>query len=407
MKIKNCRICKSLSFEKLLSLGTMSFTGKFAKTKNSKIPKAHLNLVMCRKCKLVQLDRNFDPKYLYSGDYGYRTGINQTMTNHVKDIVKQATKIAHPKKHDYVMDIASNDATLLNFYSSNLTRVGVDPLVNKYKKFYIKVDYKISDFFSYKVLKKKKIKKKFKIISALSMFYDLKAPDLFVKDIKKSLHQEGVFILEHADLLSIVKNCLFDTICHEHLEYYSSKIIINLMKKNSLRVFNIKSNDINGGSMCYFICHNDAKYKSNKNRIKKILIDEKKFKLESKITFVKFFSRINQIGKKLNNLIGKINLKEQKIHGYGASTKGNVLLQYFNISNKSVKFISDRNPLKFGLFTPGTKIKIISEKKSRTMFPNYYLVLPWHFKREILLREKKIRSKGTKFIFPLPNLKVL
>ena len=303
MKIKNCRICKSLSFEKLFSLGTMSFTGKFAKTKNSKIPKAHLNLVMCKKCKLVQLDRNFDPKYLYSGDYGYRTGINQTMTSHVKDIVQQATKIANLKKHDYVMDIASNDATLLNFYNNNLNRVGVDPLVNKYKKFYNKINYKISDFFSYKVLKKRKINKRFKIISALSMFYDLRNPDLFVKDIKKSLHHDGVFILEHADLLSIVKNCLFDTICHEHLEYYSSKIIINLMKKNSLRVFNIKSNDINGGSMCYFICHNNAKFKSNKNRIKKVLNDENKFKLENKKTFVKFFTRINEVGKKLNNLI--------------------------------------------------------------------------------------------------------
>jgi len=159
--------------------------------------------------------------------------------------------------------------------------------------------------------------------------------------------------------------------------------------------------------MCYFICHNNAKFKSNKNRIKKVLNDENKFKLENKKTFVKFFTRINEVGKKLNNLIYKINFKNQKIHGYGASTKGNVLLQYFNISNQSVKFISDRNPLKFDLFTPGTKIKIISENKSRNMLPNYYLVLPWHFKKEILSREKKIRSKGTKFIFPLPNLKVL
>jgi len=407
MKIKNCRICNSQTFEDLFTLGKLAFTGKFAKQNNFRIPNAPLNLVMCKKCKLVQLDSNFNPRYLYSEDYGYRTGINKTMTNHVKEIVIAANKIVKLKKNDKVLDIASNDATLLSYYKKNLIRVGIDPLINKYKNFYKNIDFKISEFFSYHALKKKKINFKFKVISALSMFYDLKNPGLFLKNVKKSLDIEGIFILEHADLLSIVKNCLFDTICHEHLEYYSSKIIVSLMEKNSLRVFDIRSNDINGGSMCYFICHHAAKFKSNKKKIEEILKIEKKFKLENKKTFKNFFLRINDVGKKLNNLINSINFKKQKIHGYGASTKGNVLLQYFKISNKSIEFVSDRNPLKIGLYTPGTKIKIISEENSRKMMPDYYLVLPWHFKNEILKREKKMRLNGTKFIFPLPNLKVL
>jgi len=407
MKIKNCRICNSQTFEDLFTLGKLAFTGKFAKQNNFRIPNAPLNLVMCKKCKLVQLDSNFNPRYLYSEDYGYRTGINKTMTNHVKEIVIAANKIVKLKKNDKVLDIASNDATLLSYYKKNLIRVGIDPLINKYKNFYKNIDFKISEFFSYHALKKKKINFKFKVISALSMFYDLKNPGLFLKNVKKSLDIDGIFILEHADLLSIVKNCLFDTICHEHLEYYSSKIILSLMKKNSLRVFDIQSNDINGGSMCYFICHHAAKFKSNKKKIEKILKIEKKFKLENKKTFKNFFLRINDVGKKLNNLINSINFKKQKIHGYGASTKGNVLLQYFKISNKSIEFVSDRNPLKIGLYTPGTKIKIISEENSRKMRPDYYLVLPWHFKNEILKREKKMRLNGTKFIFPLPNLEVL
>jgi len=407
MKIKNCRICNSQTFEDLFTLGKLAFTGKFAKQNNFRIPNAPLNLVMCKKCKLVQLDSNFNPRYLYSEDYGYRTGINKTMTNHVKEIVIAANKIVKLKKNDKVLDIASNDATLLSYYKKNLIRVGIDPLINKYKNFYKNIDFKISEFFSYHALKKKKINFKFKVISALSMFYDLKNPGLFLKNVKKSLDIDGIFILEHADLLSIVKNCLFDTICHEHLEYYSSKIIVSLMEKNSLRVFDIRSNDINGGSKCYFICHHAAKFKSNKKKIEEILKIEKKFKLENKKTFKNFFLRINDVGKKLNNLINSINFKKQKIHGYGASTKGNVLLQYFKISNKSIEFVSDRNPLKIGLYTPGTKIKIISEKNSRKMMPDYYLVLPWHFKNEILKREKKMRLNGTKFIFPLPNLKVL
>ena len=239
------------------------------------------------------------------------------------------------------------------------------------------------------------------------MFYDLKKPNQFIKDIKKILHQNGVFILEHADLLSIMKNCLFDTICHEHLEYYSTRIIKKLMEKNELRVFDIKQNDINGGSMCYFISHNKSKYKTNKKVINKILEEEKKFKLESKNTYVKFFKRINLIKNNLNKILDNHYKSNKIIHAYGASTKGNVLLQYFNISNNIIKFIADRNNKKVNSFTPGTKIKIISEEQSRKMLPDYYLVLPWHFKKEILERELKIRKKGTKFIFPLPKLEII
>ncbi len=407
MKIKKCRICDSIKFFDLFTLGNLNFTGKFTKSIKTNIPKDYLGLVMCKKCKLVQLDRSFNPKYLYSSDYGYRTGINETMTKHVKVVSEEAVNLVKPLKNDFVLDIASNDATLLNFYNKKLKTVGVDPLIQKHKKFYGKINHKLSDFFSYNLLKKNELNKKYKIITALSMFYDLKDPHAFVKDIVKILHKDGVFVLEHADLLSIIKNCCFDTICHEHLEYYSSKIIMNLMKINRLRVFDIKPNSINGGSMRYFICHNDSKYKNKQKIISSIMNQEKKLKLDSVKTYVNFFKKINTVKKKVKNLLRVITSKKLTIHGYGASTKGNVLLQYFGLTNKFIPYIADRNPQKFNTYTPGTKIKIISEKLSRKMIPNYYLVLPWHFKKEILKRETKIRKKGTKFIFPLPDLKIL
>jgi len=239
------------------------------------------------------------------------------------------------------------------------------------------------------------------------MFYDLPNPNKFLQDIKKILDFNGVFILEHADLLSIIKNCQFDTICHEHLEYYSSRVIIELMKQNNLRVFNIKTNSINGGSMRYFICHEYSEYKNNNKNINKILNEEIKLKLDQPKTFKNFFKLINKQKKKLVKLVNKIIQQKKTIHGYGASTKGNVLLQYFNISNKNIKYIADRNPQKFNLFTPGTKIKIISEVFSRSCKPNYYLVLPWHFKKEIIVREKNIIKQGSKFIFPLPKMKII
>ena len=407
MKIKFCRNCKNNKFFDLLSLGKVSFTGKFPKTFFHNIPSTHLNLLMCIKCKLVQLDRNFNPKYLYGKDYGYRTGINHTMTNHVKKTVEKCSTLVKLKTNDHVLDIASNDATLLNFYRKDIITVGVDPLINKYKIYYSKINHKISNFFGINDIKKLNLKKKFKIITALSVFYDLKNPNKFIKEVKEILDEKGVFILEHADLLSIVKNNLFDTICHEHLEYYSSKVIIEMMKRNGLEVFDHEFNDINGGSSRYYICHRKVNYKIKQKKIKILLSMEKKISIHSKNIFKIFFKKILNEKNKLKKLIKEIKNKKLTIHGYGASTKGNVLLQFYEITNKDIDFIADRNPLKYNLFTPGTKIKIISESYSRRLKPDYYLVLPWHFKKEILIREKKIRKKGTKFIFPLPKVKVV
>jgi len=407
MKIKRCRICKSKKFFDLFSLGKLSFTGKFPKNLKDKIPRDFINLIMCKKCKLVQLDRNFNPNYLYSQDYGYRTGINSTMTKHVHFVANEAIRLTKLKRNEYVLDIASNDGTLLNFYDKKYITVGIDPIIKKYLKYYKKINFKVSNFFSYSILKKRGLDFKYKIISALSMFYDLKNPNSFISDIKKILHKDGIFVLEHADLLSLFKYSLFDTICHEHLEYYSSKIIVDLMKKHKLRVFDIKNNNINGGSSRYLICHKNAKFKINKKKIDKILSQEKNLKLEDKKSYYHFYKKIHLIKNKTRALIDNLLSKGKVIHGYGASTKGNVFLQYLEISAKKIPFIAERNPLKFNKYTPGNYIKIISEKKSRQKKPNFYLVLPWHFKNEILKREIKIRRLGTKFIFPLPTLKVI
>jgi SAM-dependent methyltransferase len=355
MKNKFCRNCKNNKFFNLLSLGKISFTGKFSKSFFDNIPKAYLNLVMCKKCRLVQLDRNFNPKYLYGKDYGYRSGINKTMTEHLKKTVKKCSALAKLKANDSVLDIASNDGTLLNFYKKKTVTVGVDPLVNKYKSYYKKISYKISNFFQINDIKKLNLKKKFKIISALSVFYDLKDPNRFIKGIKVCLDENGIFVLEHTDLLCIIKNNLFDTICHEHLEYYSSKVIIDMMNFNGLKVFDHEFNNINGGSSRYYICHHKAKYKTKKKKINKLLSEESKIGLHSTKIFKIFFAKILHEKTKLKKLIKEINNKKLTIHGYGASTKGNVLLQFYNIGNKEIDYIADRNPLKYNLLHQAQK----------------------------------------------------
>jgi len=404
MKIKFCRNCQAKKLNKVFSLGDIYYTGKFLK-KDQNPRKGHINVLMCDSCKLLQLGDNFDIKYLYGPDYGYRTGINQTMVNHVKKVVSILSNKTKIKNNELVLDIASNDGTLLNFYNKNIVTFGVDPLVKKYLKNYKKINYKISNFFSSTEIKKKITNKKFKIITALSVFYDLANPNKFLSDAEEILHTDGILLIEFADLASIVKFNMFDTFCHEHLEYYTLKIISKMCLKNKLRLFDVRLNNINGGSIQLFICKDKAKYKTNQSSIEKIFKIERKLKLEKKETLIKFIKKIDKIKKKTTTFINIAKKKGKTIHCYGASTKGNVLLQYFKLNNKTIDYVAERNPNKYNLYTPGSRIPIISEKKSRSMQPDYYLVLPWHFKKEILKRENKAIKKGSKFIFPLPDFR--
>ncbi len=404
MELKKCRNCKSHDLKKIFSLGNQSFTGKFIKNSEN-VKKAFINLAICKKCKLVQLKNKYNLKYMYGPDYGYRTGINKTMTNHVRNVVKYLSKISKLKKNDHVLDIASNDGTLLNFYEKKIITFGIDPILNKYKKHYKQINFYSNNFFSKKVALSK-TKKKFKIITALSVFYDLTDPNKFLRDVHDLLQDDGIFFLEFADLASLIEFNMFDTICHEHAEYYSTQVLINMFEKNSLKLIDINQTNINGRSKQYLLTKSNSKIKVNNKKIKKFIDHEKKLKLGDYSTYKNFFKKINVLKMKLNIFIDKQIKLNKIIHGYGASTKGNTLLQFYKINHKKIKYIADRNPDKFGLKTPGTNIEIISEKTSRSCNPDYYLVLPWHFKDEILKRENKIRKKGTKFIFPLPSIKI-
>jgi hypothetical protein len=406
-KINKCRNCKKSKLENLFNLGNLSYTGKFPQDIRVNVPKVRIALAKCKNCHLVQLDRNFNPKYLYGKDYGYRSGINKTMSNHLKNTALFLSKKANIEKGDYVLDIASNDGTLLNSYNNGVIKVGVDPLIYKFRDFYKKINFSINSFFSYKEIAKSRIKSKFKIITALSVFYDLKDPNKFMSDISKIIDQtKGIFLLEHTDLYSILKNNLFDTICHEHLEYYSTEVIIDMALRNNLKVFSISENDINGGSKRFLICHKNADYQINSKLLNKYINLENKLGIKNKSCYKLFFNKIIRLRNNLNKIISKLKLANKTIHGYGASTKGNVLLQFYNLNKKQIPLIADRNAKKNNCYTPGTKIKIISEEKSRLLKPDYYLVLPWHFKKEILLRERKIIKSGTKFIFPLPKITI-
>ena len=406
-KIKKCRICKSKKIKNILDLGLQALTGKFPTSLNKNIIKTPLSICICKSCKFVQLSHNFNNSFLYNLEYGYESGINSTMKNHLINITKKICKIKKLTNKNIVVDIASNDGTLLNSYDNNIIKVGIDPILNRFKKNYRNIQYRIPDFFSYKKFKKLNLKKKADVITAFAVFYDIKDPNSFLKDVKKCLDNKGIFIIEQSNLAHMIKLNSFDTICQEHLGYYSTYVIKSLMKKNNLKIFDHEYNESNGGSSRYYITHEDNyEIEINNKNINKALEFEKKYKVDKIKTYLNFKKKINKIKDLSLSKINSIISKKKIIHGYGASTKGNVILQYFNINNKTIKYISDRNPFKFNRYTPGTKIKIISEKKSRNLKPDYYFVLPWHFKKEILVREKEIRRKNTKFIFPLPKFSI-
>ncbi len=404
-KIKYCRSCKSKKLYYLFSLGDHYFTGIFPQNKNTTVPKGKLTLLMCKNCSLVQLSENFNLNKMYGNNYGYRTGLNLSMVNHIKEKVNYLKNKFEINNEDLVLDIGSNDGTLLKFFNKN-NLIGIDPTISKFSKYYPKKIKKIANFFSKKNLDKILNKKKIKLITSIAMFYDLPDPISFAKDIYNILDDEGIWHLEQSYSGYMLKNLAYDTICHEHAEYYSLKSIKYIFDKSNLKIIDIKFNEINGGSFAISVAKKNSKRKTNKLIIKKILNYEKNNKINTIFMYKNFFKKINNEKTKLIKLLVNLKNKNKTIFGYGASTKGNVILQFCNLKDKQIKFICDVNKDKENCYTPGSKIKIINEKLAKKLKPDYYIVFPWHFKNFILNKEKLLIENKTKFIFPLPKLRI-
>ena len=411
-RIKYCRICANKNLKEIIDLGKQNIQGAFVKKGYPKpyFRKIPLKLLLCPQCSLVQLQHTVNPKIMYK-NYWYMSGINKTMRNHLKEIVNSSLKIIKKNKLRKVLDIGCNDGTLLRNYPAHFHKVGIDPSQiietinnkNKMRNFNF-----FKSFFPSKKFITKYKKNKFDIITSIAMFYDLENPNIFVKNIKEILKKNGIWIIEMSYLSEMIKTNSFDTICHEHLEYYSLKSLNYLMNQNGMKIFKISFNNINGGSIRCYISHQDQisyQRKKDKKIILNCLKKEKKNKIYQAATYSRFTKKIKFIKHKIKNLLNKIRQQKKTIHIYGASTKGNTIIQFLNICNKQIPYAAERNPIKWGAKTLGSNIKIISEQDSKLLKPDYYFVLPWHFKKEILNREKKNLGK-VKFIFPLPNIEI-
>lgn len=405
--IDRCRICASDRFHGLFDLGNLRSCGVFPRAGEADPPALPLNLVQCGNCGLVQLAHDFDTEEFFRIDYGYRSGLNESMVRHLQELVDRAEKRAGLKGGDVVLDIGSNDGTLLSSYRTpSAVRIGIDPTVARFRQHYPPGIATLDEFFTEQTFRRLQPSGSARIVTSISMFYDLPAPNDFVRDIAAILARDGIWILEQSYLPSMVKRNSFDTICHEHLEYYSLRQISDLTTRNGLRVFDVELNDVNGGSFQVWVCHKDGPYPPNTGAIERLLEDEKRDGYSDGVPVLELKKRVDETKERVITLLQDCRRKGKIVHGYGASTKGNTLLQYFGITPELLPAIAERNEEKFGCRTPGTGIPIISEAQSRAMKPDYYFALPWHFRASFLKRETEFLDRGGRFIFPLPSVEI-
>ncbi len=411
---KTCRICGSDKLTPIINIGEQYLQGSFIKPGKEMPPmrKISTSLVRCdatqdeSACGLLQMAHSVPPEILYSA-YWYRSGTNKTMLDHLKEIADKTSTMINIKDAA-VLDIGCNDGTLLSFFPETFKRYGVDPSdVAKEIKGNFQI---VQDLFPSEELTRKLDGKKLDLITSIAMFYDLEDPVGFAKSIKEFLSPEGVWVFEMSYMPLMLKMNSYDTICHEHLEYYSLAVIEFLLKKSGLKIVNTELNDINGGSIrCYATHVDNFKFRSAEfdSKISNLRQEEFDLELDTDKPYKNFQDRINVHKEELSNLLKKLKREGKSIHIYGASTKGNTILQWCGLDHRLIDFAAERNPDKYGAITLGTDIPIVSEKESREMKPDYYLVLPWHFKKEFIERERDILESGSKMIFPLPTIEII
>jgi len=355
-------------------------------------------------CGLLQMEHSVPPEILYAA-YWYRSGTNSTMRNHLKGIVESALSLVK-KDNSHVLDIGCNDGTLFSYYPKNFRKFGCDPSDVAQEVKDAKV---VQDIFPSAELNNVIGDAKMDIITSIAMFYDLEDPVNFVKNVKRLLSPEGIWIFEMSYMPTMLANDSYDTICHEHLEFYSLAVLEKIAAMAGMKIFRISFNDINGGSIRCYATHKESGLYYNKEDhqlMNEVRQNEFDLELDTDKPYVAFQYRIEKVKNELHDLLVKLRREGKKVHLYGASTKGNTILQWCDINNMLVEYAAERNPDKYGAITLGTNIPIISEAESRAMNPDYYLVLPWHFKAEFIEREKSMLEKGTGFIFPIPTIEI-
>ena len=396
-----CKNCKKTSFKKILKLGKQPLSGFFYEKKITNLKTYSLDLYKCNNCNLVQLKNEFISNKLFGKSYGYETAVSNLMVSHLNKKKKKLIRNKYVKKKSKILDIGCNDGTFLNLFKNSHDLFGIDPSAIKFKKKYNKNIELITDYFSKKNLLAKINKKtKFDLITSFAVFYDIDDPNAFCNDIDELLMDNGVWVCEFSYLPLMLKNLTFDQICHEHLTYYTVNVFEKIINKSGLRILDLSLNEINGGSIEIIVCKKNSNHKSNLRKIEKIKKDENKINDKS---YLNFQNRVINIKKELISFL----VKNKGTIGYGASTKGNIILNFCKIKSNNLNFICDANPKKINKYTPGSNIKIITKSKMRKINPKNLLILIWSFRKEVIKQEKNFIKNGGNLIFHLPKFHIV
>lgn len=413
LRVEKCRICGNLDLVPVLDLGVMALTGIFPKKEDGAVPEGPLELVKChgsaaRSCGLLQLGHFFDPKTLFGESYGYRSGLNKAMRRHLQEIAQKIKRLVTFRPGDVVIDIGSNDGTLLNFFSGeDLELIGIDPVGGLFKKYYSGEMQFVPDFFPSRRAKMAPGAKKAKVVTAIAVFYDIDKPAAFLEEVGELLDSQGVCVLEMGYLPSVLENNAYDTVCHEHAAYYTLKQMKWLADRSGFAIVDCEVNQVNGGSFCVVLAKKGSVFAQDRGAIQQRLCDEQRLSFDTLFPFRVFQENISRHRESLRQAIDDLLSEGRQIAGYGASTKGNVLLQFCRLTQREVSYVADVNPDKWGRVCPGTRIPIVSEEEARKRNPDVFLVLPWSFKTVFLDRERDYLQKGGMFLLPLPKVEAI
>ena len=409
---EQCRICGNQRLTPVLNIGDLPISSVFPKPTMPDPPVSSLEMVLCDGpldadiCHLLQLKISADVSDMYGATYGYASSTSPLMVTHLTKKVEELAQLVKLKSDDVVLDIGCNDGTLLNHYQQySVKRLGCDPSSKKFKDNFQKDIKVIYDFFSKETIQPLLTNKKCKIITSIAMFYDLDEPQRFVNDVSDCLSDDGIWALELSYLPLFLTNLSYDQICHEHVAYYGLRQLKWLAEKAGLTIVDVSFNEMNGGSFYILAGKSQGPYKPKQTFINKIL--ESETPLVSFNTYKKFKNRILSHKDESREFLKLVKEAGKSVIGYGASTKGNIMLHFCNITEKDLPSICDAQSQKWGSVTPGTRIPIISKKEMRERKPDYLFVFIWHLRKEVIQQEMDYINSGGKLIFPLPRLHIV
>jgi hypothetical protein len=406
-RITRCRLCAASNLVAVLDLGHQALTGVFPASPDHSVTTGPLELVWCSSCTLLQLAHSYDPSEMYGASYGYRSGLNRSMSEHLTRKARGLEALVGLEPEDVVLDIGSNDGTLLASYTTDpLRRIGIDPTAARFESFYPPATTIVPDFFSREKFAQASATPA-RIITSIAMFYDLERPVAFATDVRDCLAPDGVWHFEQSYMPSMLRLAAYDTVCHEHLEYYSLATTQRILDEAGLELLDVRFNRVNGGSFAVTAGRRDSPIARRRVLIDWFVAQEARLGLHSPGPFRRFEERVYMHRTDLVELIRTLRNDGARVMGYGASTKGNVLLQFCGFTSADIEAIAEVNEDKFGHYTPGSAIPIIPEQEMRDAHPDFLLVFPWHFRDGIVEREDEYLRKGGCLIFPLPEIEIV